>query len=1285
MNKIRRYCLLLCIVLSVATLFAQTQAEYFIDNDPGVRRATKVSINASSAQIDVPTGGLAAGWHLLGVRALSNRASQTYTHRFFIPEQTQVTALSDVEYFVDTDPGRGSATKIPFTVGQTAFSFDLTDTDNLSDGIHLVGVRAKYGNCWSQTYTHLFFVSHASAATELTGVEYWLDTDPGLGKATAYEYTPGQTEFALEAAIPNELEEGTHLLGVRVKYGDRWSQTYTHQFLHTATHTVPVVVEAVEAYWDADMANPIEVPFNQVGDTAYIKNFDFDTKDLSFGLHYLYVRGKVSGVWSILSRYEICKNAVPAFEILNEDICVGDEVLILDMTSDVQPETTYKWDMDSNGSAEYTDKGDIVHTYTKAGKYTITLTVQTAEGCESSYSQEIYVHAKVAPSVSINRSKSSICAGETVTFTANATNAGEHPVFTWLRNGNAIEGQTEAVLELSDLADNDKIQVQVTGDNPCADVKTASSSTLTQRVYALPEVAITLASVYYTDQNAFSLSTFGTPSGGTFYINDEVAKLFNPKNNPTGTYSVRYVVTNSNNCTAEAEMTFQLKNRADETFAITFVNDDGTTISEAEYKYGTTPVAPDDPTKAEDAQYIYTFAGWSPEITTVTGQATYTATYTTEEKDPSVPTVPILSQWYDTENNVVLCVYFDVAPCNDVYLVGTCNNWGSGSGDTPDFANCQKFMPVPGYVGWYAVEFPYTDGTQGKPIQANSDGSFSWSNQCGDPDAWIRRGDSRTKFAWLEAGFDYEANIYFYSAGVYVYELAYWKHHVDICIPKTQYTINMYAPNPCDGMKPAIIGEFNSWSENVPLTLTADDQGREMYTCTISGYPGYEFKFREVNDNTWDNQLMYLEDGEWYDFSNFQVGEQTVLAYDFSDDSKFRYAQCVQEEYRYLITFQDEDGSVLSSELYQYGTKPVAPDAPTKAATAQYTYTFSGWDKSIAQVTQAVTYTATYSQTVNKYTITWLNDDDSLIDQTTVEYGVVPTHADPSKDATAEYNYTFTGWDKTPVAVTGDATYKATFSATKNKYTITWLDGDGNTLKTEQVAYGETPAYTGETPTMAATAQYTYAFNNTWSPAIEVVTGNATYTAQFTSTVREYTITVTAKGWNEQQSLPYGTDLAQIVQQLIAIYGNQHVATDSIYTLVGWSPELQIVTEDATYEALYTAEARKYTITWLDENGTVLDEQDVDYGQLPEYAGDVPTKEEDEQFTYTFSGWDPEVAAVTGEATYTATFTAVPKQPTAISNQQTTVGELPIKIIHNDVLYILRDGKTYTVQGQEVR
>ncbi len=342
---------------------------------------------------------------------------------------------------------------------------------------------------------------------------------------------------------------------------------------------------------------------------------------------------------------------------------------------------------------------------------------------------------------------------------------------------------------------------------------------------------------------------------------------------------------------------------------------------------------------------------------------------------------------------------------------------------------------------------------------------------------------------------------------------------------------------------------------------------------------------------------------------------------------------------RYTITFVDEDGTtVLSSDEYDYGATPVAPADPTKAATAQYTYTFAGWTPEVTAVTGDATYTATYSQTVNKYTVTFVDEDGTtVLASDEYDYGATPVApADPIKAATAQYTYTFTGWTPEIAAVTGAATYTATYSQTVNKYTITFVDEDGTTvLASDEYEYGATPVVPAD-PTKAATAQYTYTFTG-WSPAIAMVTGAATYTATYSQTVNKYTITFV----DEDGTTVLASDEYEYGATPVAPATPTKAATAQYtYTFTGWTPEIVAVTGAATYKATYSQTVNKYTITFVDEDGTtVLASDEYEYGATP-VAPANPTKAATEEYTYTFSGWDKTIAVVTEAATYTATYSS---------------------------------------------
>ncbi len=124
----------------------------------------------------------------------------------------------------------------------------------------------------------------------------------------------------------------------------------------------------------------------------------------------------------------------------------------------------------------------------------------------------------------------------------------------------------------------------------------------------------------------------------------------------------------------------------------------------------------------------------------------------------------------------------------------------------------------------------------------------------------------------------------------------------------------------------------------------------------------------------------------------------------------------------YAINFVDEDGttSLFTTNVLAGVTPEFLAETPTKASTAASNFTFAAWSPALYAADKDQTYTATYNATVRSYDIIWVID--GTYETNSVAYGVVPTHAAPTKQG-----YTFTGWDTEPVAVTGNATYTAVF------------------------------------------------------------------------------------------------------------------------------------------------------------------------------------------------------------------------------------------------------------------
>ena len=138
----------------------------------------------------------------------------------------------------------------------------------------------------------------------------------------------------------------------------------------------------------------------------------------------------------------------------------------------------------------------------------------------------------------------------------------------------------------------------------------------------------------------------------------------------------------------------------------------------------------------------------------------------------------------------------------------------------------------------------------------------------------------------------------------------------------------------------------------------------------------------------------------------------------------------------------------------------------------------------------------------------------------------------PTIASTAQYNYTFSGWDDITTGMSTDKTITAQYSSTIRTYTVTWWKYAGTSLEIQSgVEYGSAVTFSGDMPTWTdSEAQYTYHLFKGWDKSTGFVKGN----------IDVYAI------WDTITALPaIGTDMKDM--SLVQIYGVGQAGQQSAY------------------------------------------------------------------------------------------------------------------------------------------
>ena len=314
--------------------------------------------------------------------------------------------------------------------------------------------------------------------------------------------------------------------------------------------------------------------------------------------------------------------------------------------------------------------------------------------------------------------------------------------------------------------------------------------------------------------------------------------------------------------------------------------------------------------------------------------------------------------------------------------------------------------------------------------------------------------------------------------------------------------------------------------------------------------------------------------------------------------------QLVLEREKCIVSFYDYDGKTL---LYSYTVSvgesiSYSGKTPTREQTDKNTYSFDGWKNESGEKVSSfgkaegtnINFYASYSSAPRTYTITWKVNGVSTTE--TYTYGATPEYkGELKKDSTAQYSYSFSGWNNAIAPVEGNATYEAMFEATIRKYKVSWKYG--KVTYTDEYEYGAKPTFSQST-TDFIEGEYIYKFTG-WDKAITAVTGETVYTANF----EKVSAAKDENGNNVSVELKDNTYIANATSSAVYIdtLVDLALAKDSTVALDFEGVGAQVMLSEATmldmkakgckYVYIYINEEKarssdtKYSVRFVDGNG----------------------------------------------------------------------------------------------------
>jgi len=460
-------------------------------------------------------------------------------------------------------------------------------------------------------------------------------------------------------------------------------------------------------------------------------------------------------------------------------------------------------------------------------------------------------------------------------------------------------------------------------------------------------------------------------------------------------------------------------------YEITWKNDEGTLLQTSQVAHGNVPTYPgaDDPTKAQTEQYTYTFAGWSDSqggaVVSPLPQATANATY--------------------------FAVFTPVTRTYDVTVSG--DGWqASPSVASPVAYNTNVTFTFE--KAGHELTTLTVDGTSVlDQLEANGSYILNVTKAHQVVVGWTKL-DATLTFA-MTAPANTPVNADIYVIGVF---------------PGLEYAATPSLPT----------HQWNNFTDTYKMARQTDGTYELDVVIPAENVGSYQIKYKYVIVLPGDNKIWEL----YTDPANENNRVHTVTATTTLNDTVSSWDGTVVP---YTVTLGDNlSSSDLLVDIIVGTVVNIAIDVPANKQVNEFKVDGGEAIDLQGATSYALTVSGNHSVTVTfkdiEYTITWKDDEGGLLQTSQVAHGNVPTYPDgtPTKDATAQYTYTFAGWATTqggavvsplPQA-TGPATYFAVFTPTTRTYDVT-VEGVGYTANPSTLTgreYDSTITFTFSNP-----------------------------------------------------------------------------------------------------------------------------------------------------------------------------------------------------------------------------